>query len=181
MVFILTVVVALSYLQVVEYLRTSGKLTSITTRKFTHIGIGALFVLCWGLYSELPEARYAAAAVPLGITLKFLLIGVGLLEDKATVETITRNNDRSEILKGPFIYGLVITICTVKRWGNATTMEWAQNLCGLGGLHNLQHDWLYTLYEPLSEPWLGTASFWLLATSSHPDHSRSICEKCRCN
>jgi phytol kinase len=45
-----------------------------------HFGTGPIFVLCWSLFSDDHNARYYAAAVPLLITVRFFLIGIGLLK-----------------------------------------------------------------------------------------------------
>eukprot|EP00603_Paraphysomonas_imperforata_P013936 CAMPEP_0114479164 /NCGR_PEP_ID=MMETSP0104-20121206/16403_1 /TAXON_ID=37642 ORGANISM="Paraphysomonas imperforata, Strain PA2" /NCGR_SAMPLE_ID=MMETSP0104 /ASSEMBLY_ACC=CAM_ASM_000202 /LENGTH=181 /DNA_ID=CAMNT_0001654465 /DNA_START=88 /DNA_END=631 /DNA_ORIENTATION=- len=43
---------------------------------------------------------------------KFALIGLGLLEDKDTVETLSRGGDRRDILRGPLFYGVVFVLST---------------------------------------------------------------------
>lgn len=46
------------------------------------------------------------------MTLKFALIGLGLLDDRDTVETLSRVGNREDILRGPLFYGIVFVLST---------------------------------------------------------------------
>ena len=43
--------------------------------------------------------------MPLAITIKFGLIGLGILPDEKTVRSMSRTGRASELLKGPLLYG----------------------------------------------------------------------------
>jgi hypothetical protein len=89
------------------------------------------FILCWLAFPQDAQARYWAAVVPGLITLRFALLGLvlarsaqhatrallstfprvvracwqGVLKDEKTVRSLSRTGDRTELLKGPLIYG----------------------------------------------------------------------------
>jgi len=102
--FLLTLVIAVAWLRLVDFAAVKGLFNARTSRKIIHIGTGPIFVLCWLLFSDNPSARYFAAVVPLGISIQFLLIGLGVLKDDASVQAMSRNGHPSEILRGPLIY-----------------------------------------------------------------------------
>src|SRR5574340_397490 len=93
-----------------------GIISSPISRKIIHIGTGPLFVLCWLLFTAQPSSRYLAALVPFGITLQFLLVGLGVIKDEAAVAAMARHGDRREILRGPLFYGIVFVTLTVAFW-----------------------------------------------------------------
>jgi len=104
---VVTVVVALLWLRSNDYLTHRGSISPQISRKMIHTGTGPVFVLCWLLFSDDPSSRWLAALVPLGITIQFILVGVGAIKDQASVPAMSRNGDRQEILKGPlYIEGL---------------------------------------------------------------------------
>lgn len=114
--FLITLLVCVLFLKTINYLVIKNWLSNKLSRKIIHIGTGPLFVLCWLLFPENQLSRYLAALIPLMVTARFFLIGIGLLEDKATVEALSRTGDRREILKGPFYYGLFFIILTILFW-----------------------------------------------------------------
>lgn len=113
---IITFVVALAWLRLNDYLAHRGIISSQLSRKIIHIGTGPIFVLCWLLFSDKFSARLLAALVPFAITLQFLLIGIGLIKDQASVDAMSRHGDRREILKGPLFYGIVFVLVTIVFW-----------------------------------------------------------------
>ena len=80
------------------------------SRKLTHIGAGSLIAFL-PLYNDLHWSKYLN--VTIFIVWVILLIQKGLFaddEDEA-VKTMTRNGDKSELLKGPLYFVIVATIC----------------------------------------------------------------------
>ncbi len=65
--------------------------------------------------SDFLGALYASA-VPLVMTLNFFLIGCGAIVDEDTVNSAARNGERSELLRGPLLYGIVFVLCTLFFW-----------------------------------------------------------------
>ena len=114
--FILTLVVALLWLRLVDLLAHRGIISSSLSRKVIHAGTGLIFVLCWLLFPDNPIARFLVAIVPLGITAQFALIGQGVIKDQASVDAMSRNGQRSEILRDPLFYGIVFIIITLVYW-----------------------------------------------------------------
>jgi phytol kinase len=66
-------------------------------------------------------SRYLAAIIPLMISLQFLLVGLGIMKDQASVDAMTRRGDRREILRGPLIYGIAFVLLTMIYWKNSAT------------------------------------------------------------
>ena len=113
---VITLVAALVWLRLNDFLAHRGIISSPLSRKIIHIGTGPIFVLCWLLFTQAPSARFVAAIVPLGITLQFFLVGAGIIKDKAAVDAMARTGDRREILRGPLYYGIVFVVLTVAFW-----------------------------------------------------------------
>lgn len=107
---------AIAWLRLWDGIAAKAWVTSALSRKIIHISTGPLFVLCWPLFSDRPYARWGAAFVPMLITLQFIAVGLGWLQDPDAVKALTRTGDRREILKGPLLYGLIFVICTVIFW-----------------------------------------------------------------
>ena len=113
---VLTFVLALGWLRMMDFLAQRGLIESRLSRKIIHIGTGPLFVLCWLMFDNAPEARWLAALVPLAITVQFALIGLGILQDEASVKAMSRSGDRREILRGPLYYGIAFVAATLIFW-----------------------------------------------------------------
>ncbi|BAY84208.1 hypothetical protein NIES267_37040 [Calothrix parasitica NIES-267] len=80
------------------------------SRKVTHIGAGSLIGFLT-FYNDLHWSKYLN--VTIFVVWIILLIQKGLFasdEDEA-VKTMTRNGDKSELLKGPLYFVIVATIC----------------------------------------------------------------------
>lgn len=136
--FILTFVIALLWLRINDYLAHKGIVSSRLSRKIIHIGTGPIFVLCWLLFPNTVPSRFLAAVVPFAITVQFLLIGLGIIKDQASVDAMSRHGDRKEILKGPLFYGIVFVVITILFWVQTPTGIVAlMLLCGGDGLADL--------------------------------------------
>jgi phytol kinase len=109
---IVTLVIALVWLRLNDFIANKGWISSDLSRKIIHIGTGPIFVLCWLLFNEEPSARFFAAVIPLLITGQFFMVGAGLLKDEAAVQAMSRTGDRREILRGPLFYGIIFVILT---------------------------------------------------------------------
>lgn len=69
------------------------------------------------------------AAVPAFMTMKFFFIGIGLLNDEDAVKSMSRNGNKSELLKGPLLYGLVFIFATYLFWKQSTAVLSFMSLC----------------------------------------------------
>lgn len=135
---VITFVVALVWLRANNLTAARGWIGAQLSRKIIHIGTGVFFVLCWLLFPGYPSARYFAAAVPAVFTLQFLLVGTGIIQDKATVQSVSRTGDRRELLKGPLIYGLVFIAITILFWTDSPAGIVAlMMLCGGDGFADI--------------------------------------------
>jgi len=135
---LVTFAVALAWLRINDFAAHRGWIGSRLSRKLIHIGTGPLFVLCWLLFTSAPASRYLAALVPLLFTLQFVLIGLGIVKDEASVRAMSRTGDRREILKGPVYYGLVFVVMTVLYWLESPIgMVALMLMCGGDGLADI--------------------------------------------
>ena len=126
------------WLRINDFAAHRGWISGQLSRKIIHIGTGPLFVVCWLLFSPAPTARYLAAAVPMLITIQFLLVGIGVIKDEAAVQAISRTGDPREILRGPLIYGLVFVVLTIWFWKDSPIgMTALMLLCGGDGLADI--------------------------------------------
>ncbi len=113
---LVTFVISLIFLRSMDFIAHRGWIDSKLSRKIIHIGTGPLFVLCWFLFQDTPDARWWAALVPLAITIQFALIGFGILKDEASVKAMSRTGDPKEILRGPLYYGIMFVALTLFYW-----------------------------------------------------------------
>ena len=134
----LTFATSLIWLRLNDYLAHRGWVDSALSRKIIHVGTGPLFVLCWLLFRDLPSVPYLAALVPFAITLQFVFVGLGIIQDQAAVAAMSRTGDRREILRGPLYYGVVFVILTLLYWRNSPIGIVALMLvCGGDGLADI--------------------------------------------
>lgn len=135
---IITLLVALAYLRALDFCAQRGWIESHLSRKLIHIGTGPLFVLCWLLFPQVWYARWLAALVPLLITGQFAMIGLGVIQDEASVKAMSRTGDRREILRGPLFYGIVFVVMTLIYWKTSPIgMTALMLMCGGDGLADI--------------------------------------------
>jgi phytol kinase len=135
---VITLVVALAELRLLDFFAHRGWIESRLSRKLIHIFTGPLFVLCWLLFPDVWYSRWLAALVPFAITLQFVLIGVGVIKDEASVKAMSRTGDRREILRGPVFYGIVFVVMTLVYWKTSPIGMLALMLmCGGDGLADI--------------------------------------------
>ena len=132
---ILTFAIALGFLRLMDFFAQRGWIESRLSRKLIHIGTGPIFVLCWLLFPDEPAARWLAALVPLMIVIQFALVGLGVIQDEAAVQAMTRTGDRREILRGPLYYGIAFVALTILFWKDSPIgMTALMLMCGGDGL-----------------------------------------------
>jgi phytol kinase len=135
---ILTFAIALAFLRMMDFFAQRGWVESRLSRKLIHIGTGPIFVLCWLMFPDDPQARWLAALVPFAITVQFALIGLGVIRDEASVQAMSRHGDRREILRGPLFYGMAFVALTLAFWKDSPAGITALMLmCGGDGLADL--------------------------------------------
>ncbi len=134
----LTLIIALIWLRINDFFAHKGWVPGKISRKIIHVGTGPIFVLCWLLFNSSNLAPFIAAIVPLGITIQFVLVGSGVINDQSAVEAMSRSGDRKEILHGPLYYGLAFILLTILFWRNsAIGIAALMVLCGGDGLADI--------------------------------------------
>ena len=108
------------WVELVKVLATKGVVTSLFSRKILHILTGPIFMITWPWFGDSVIAARFAACVPLCMTFKFFLIGIGVVPDEGSVALACRKGDRKELLKGPLCYGIVFTVTTWIFWKQLT-------------------------------------------------------------
>ncbi len=135
---VITLALTLMFLRAMDFIAQRGWMDSKLSRKVIHIGTGPLFVLCWFLFREEPNARWLAALVPFAVTVQFALIGLGVIKDEASVKAMSRTGDPKEILRGPLFYGIMFVLLTLVFWRDSPTGIVAlMMLCGGDGIADL--------------------------------------------
>lgn len=134
----ITFVLMLIWLRANDLTAHRGWISSQVSRKIIHIGTGPLFVLCWLLFPNTPNSRYFAALVPLAITIQFFLVGIGVIQDRAAVQAMSRSGNPREILRGPLFYGIIFVLCTGLFWYDSPIAIIAlMQMCGGDGLADI--------------------------------------------
>ena len=82
-------IIYVAYVQV-KLLARRGLLSSYTTRKLLHMSAGPVFLITWPWFHS-GQSRWIAACVPLAMTLKFALVGFGVLLSDADIKTMSRS------------------------------------------------------------------------------------------
>lgn len=106
----LTFIYVFGLVALMNWCVTRWGLPADISRKITHIGAGSLIAFL-PLYNDAHWSKYLN--VTIFVVWMFLLVHKGFFadgEDEA-VKTMTRNGDRSELLKGPLYFVIVATIC----------------------------------------------------------------------
>ncbi|MDI6697162.1 MAG: phosphatidate cytidylyltransferase [Anaerolineales bacterium] len=160
----LTFATSLVWLRLNDFFAHRGWVDSALSRKIIHIGTGPLFVLCWLLFHNLPASRFLAALVPLAITMQFVFVGLGIIQDQAAVAAMSRTGDRREILRGPLYYGIVFVVLTILYWRNSPIGIVALMLvCGGDGLADILGRRFGVRKLPWSsqKSWMGSLGFFI--------------------
>ncbi len=108
----LTFIYVFGLLAILNFCVTKFNLPQDISRKITHIGAGSLIVFL-PLYNDLHWSKYLN--VTIFVVWIILLIQKGLFanDDDEAVKTMTRNGEKSELLKGPLYFVIVATICGI--------------------------------------------------------------------
>ena len=106
----LTFIYVFSLVGLLNFCVTKFAFPKEISRKITHIGAGSIIGFLF-LYDDSHWSKYLNVAI--FVVWIFLLTFKGLFanEDDEAVKTMTRNGDRSELLKGPLYFVIVATIC----------------------------------------------------------------------
>ncbi|KAJ4720676.1 Phytol kinase [Melia azedarach] len=86
------------------------------SRKLVHILSGLLFMIAWPIFSTSTEARYFASLVPLVNCLRLVVNGLSFAKDEGLVQSVTREGNPEELLRGPLFYVLMLILSAVVFW-----------------------------------------------------------------
>jgi dolichol kinase len=112
--------VLIAWVELMKFIANKGYLTAWARRKLMHCLTGPIFLLFWPFFSSDQVGSYYATAVPAIMTFKFALVGLGFLRDDDAVKSMSRIGDRTELLRGPLLYGLVFIFSTSLFWKDTT-------------------------------------------------------------
>ncbi len=113
---IISFVVLLILIRINDILRKRELIPIYVSRKVIHIFAAPIFLLSWLVFSGDYFSRYFAAVVPLLFVLLFLAIGSGMVKNEEFVNTMSREGDPRELLKGTLFYALVMLISCIFFW-----------------------------------------------------------------
>ncbi|EAL71342.1 hypothetical protein DDB_G0272380 [Dictyostelium discoideum AX4] len=78
---------------------------------------GIIYVLVWRIFPQFNwYSRIVVGLVPLIISFQYALIGLGIINDQKTVESMSRSGSPRELLLGPLSYGIIISLLTMIFW-----------------------------------------------------------------
>ena len=107
---------AIVWLKIWTTLASKDLIDPRLSRKIIHCGSGPLFLMAWPFYSAESSARLIAAVVPAINIVRLAAAGSGGKSDDTSarplVTAVSRSGERSEVLKGPLIYCVVLFLST---------------------------------------------------------------------
>jgi dolichol kinase len=126
------------WVKLFDVLASNDVLERKLSRKLIHTSCGPFFVLLWPLFSASPSAKYFAAAVPVLQGIRLMAIGVGAIENEDAIRAVSREGDRTELLRGPLYYTAVLVVCTAVFWrGSPSGIAALSLMCGGDGLADI--------------------------------------------
>ncbi|KAL6771176.1 KATL5 [Auxenochlorella protothecoides x Auxenochlorella symbiontica] len=124
--------------QIFDRLEAAAIIDRNLSRKLVHTLAGPLFLVSWPLFASNPESKLIAAAVPFLNVIRLTLVGTGLVRDERVVAAMSRTGDKSELLRGPLFYVLVLFAVTLACWRNSPIgLVVIAVLCGGDGLADI--------------------------------------------
>ena len=121
--------VMVAVVESIKKFAATGGPQSGATRKVLHVVAGPVFLLTWPWFSDEARAKWWAAMVPLAMTAKFALVGLGLWKDPADVRVMSRTGSEAEILKGPLFYGAAFIVATLLAFKSLSAAAAIAALC----------------------------------------------------
>jgi len=147
--------------KVFDTLANSGYMEQNLSRKLIHTTCGPLFILSWLFFTQSDYARVLSAVIPFANGLRLFLIGNGYLPGEAAIKAVSRKGDRTELLKGPFYYTIVLTLVTLAFWRSPTGIVALSIMCGGDGLADIigrRFGGTNKLFYNASKSWAGSAA-----------------------
>lgn len=127
------------------------------TRKLIHITSAPGFILTWNFYND-NNAQLWAASVPILMSLYLIL------EKENLSNILSRSNNSNEILKGPVIYTIMLSLMTLIYWTHNPSGILAMTQLSIGdgfsdiiGRRNGKHKWIHNKNKSIE----GTIAFFI--------------------
>ena len=133
--YVLSVLASAGCIRLCVWARRTGLLPPLLTRKAMHMLTGPAFCLLWLTFPHVAKpgegkegdeavahaiaaswSPLLASSIPLLSSLYFLAVGLGWWRDDGLVKAVARSGERSELLRGPLVYGLVHGACCWVYW-----------------------------------------------------------------
>jgi phytol kinase len=134
---VVTLVLCIVWMRIINLFTDRQVIGRSFSRKLIHIGTGPIFVLCWMLFPDKNISRYLAALVPFLIALQLFLVGKGKMQDRTSILAMATSGEKSELLKGPLLYGIVFVLITVFFWKSIHAVVALMILCGGDGIADI--------------------------------------------
>ena len=115
------------------------------TRKVLHILAGPLFILLTTLLTTTPTGNMFACMIVSLMTIKFFLVGTGIVKGFYLVDSditlMSRSGTKEELLLGPTFYGMSITYVTYLNWKSIAWCSGILALCLGDGFAEIVGTW----------------------------------------
>lgn len=111
-----TAIASIGWSFTVGKLANSSTITPKLGRKLLHMTCAPGFLLAWPFFTDLPSARWVAAAVPVLSILRLFRASFGVPSVSGLVRAVSRSGSSSEVLGGPLYYTVVLLLATVFGW-----------------------------------------------------------------
>lgn len=114
--FFLTSAVCLAWVETCNLVARKKLVGATTSRKMIHIGSGLQYMLLWHTFDNTWGGRLLCGSVPIIAALRYALVGLGWMSDERLIKSSSRNGTRSDLLKGPVVYGVVHGLAAILFW-----------------------------------------------------------------
>jgi len=114
--FFLTSAVCLAWVETCNFIARQKLVGPATSRKMIHIGSGLQYMLLWHTFDDTLEGRLLCGSVPLIAALRYAVVGLGVVADERLIKSTSRTGTRSDLLKGPVVYGVVHGLAAILFW-----------------------------------------------------------------
>jgi dolichol kinase len=148
--------------EALKALAVTGLYPSTLTRKLLHIAAGPVFLLTWPWFGSTESTKWWASAVPLTMTAKFALTGLGVIRQESEVQLMSRTGQKEDLLRGPLLYGLVFTVATFLGFRTITAAGSLAALCAGDGMADIigrRYGETHKLPWSPRKSWAGSAAF----------------------
>ena len=154
--FLLCVASAIVCIRLCVWLRAKRLLPPLLSRKLMHLITGPCYCTLWLLFPTADDkassgsgalgpallSRYVISLIPLCSAVYFFMVGMGWWQDEGLVSAVSRSGQRSELCRGPFLYGVLHCAACCWYWTDcAVGVQLLCILCVGDGLADIAGRW----------------------------------------